>query len=62
MFIATELVLRCMGAPPCFSADFTKGINFCDFLLPWRVVALPKGPTLSNIKGNISPLGGNSYP
>ena len=28
--------LRLMGTPPCFSAIFTKGNNFCDFLFAFR--------------------------
>ena len=26
-----EPKLRCMGTPPCLSATFSKGNNFCDF-------------------------------
>ena len=37
-------ILRCMGAPVCFSVIFAKGNNFHDFLLaPLKYEALPRG-------------------
>ena len=43
------LLLRCQGAPPSFSAMFSEGDNFHDFLFVYLEDSLPK--MLSTLKG-----------
>ena len=45
-------IIRCMGTSPCFSTNFTKGDNFCDFLMllgqcsPFKIGSTLKGKNL----------------
>ena len=49
-----------MGTPPCFSAIFTKGNNFCDFLFAaLDEIALPNSGIL--LMERICSLGANSF-